>query len=95
MAQKKFTIILIPDEDGYQAIVPHYSGCNTWGKTPEKAFANAKEALELILEVEAEQEGALVPPNAHASHVVVGDIEVEVPDSLIEHSGKASIKSSV
>ena len=36
------------------------------------------------MEVEAEQGADPVPPNAHVSHVVVGEIEAEVPESLIE-----------
>jgi predicted RNase H-like HicB family nuclease len=93
MIRQKFTVVLIPDEDGYQVIVPHYSGCTTWGKTPEEAFANAKEAMELLLELEAEQNGAPVPYNVHASHVVVGEIDVEVPDSLIEKSETAAVET--
>lgn len=33
---------------------------------------------------EAEQGADPVPPNAHVSHVVVGEIEAEVPESLVE-----------
>ena len=51
MAIQKFTVMLIPDEDGYQAIFPYYSGAITWGQTPKEALENAKEALELILEL--------------------------------------------
>jgi hypothetical protein len=31
-----------------------------------------------------------VPPNAHVSHVVVAEIEAEVPDSLIEAEEEAA-----
>jgi predicted RNase H-like HicB family nuclease len=75
---------LIPDEDGYQAIVPHYGGV-TWGKTPEDAFEMAKDALEATLAIQAEESGSddPVPYNVHASHVVVGDVEVDVPEVLL------------
>lgn len=84
MAQRRFTVILIPDEDGYQVIVPHYPDCTTWGRTPKQAFENAREAMELLLQVEAEQGGDSIPACVQASHVVVGDIDVTVPDLLIE-----------
>ena len=81
MAEQKFTVILIPDEDGYQVVVPHFPTCTTWGKTPREAFDNAKEAMELILE-EPTEAGmyALELPNDF--HVIVGDVDVEVPDPV-------------
>ena len=80
MAKQKFTIFLIPDTHGYQAIIPHYPEAITFGDTPEEAFANAKEALTLILQDETEP----VPPNVQASHVIVGDIELNLPEPLLE-----------
>ncbi len=84
MPLKKFTVILLPDEDAYQVVFPHYPNCITCGDTVEEALKNAKEAIELVLEVEAEQGADPVPPNAHVSHAVVAEIEAEVPESLIE-----------
>lgn len=95
MVLQKFTVFLIPDEDGYQVIVPHYPECTTWGQTPQEAFANAKEAMELILEVDEEDEGDTIPPNVHADHVIVGDVEVEVPASLLGELEKASAEVGV
>ena len=80
MAQQKFTVFLIPDTHGYQAIIPHYTEAITFGKTPDEAFTNAKEALSLILEDEREP----IPPNIHASHVIIGDIELDIPTPLLE-----------
>lgn len=84
MPLKKFTVFLLPDEDAYQVIFPHYPNCITAGETVEEALKNATEAIELLLEYEAEQGADPVPPNAHVSYVVVGEIEAEVPVSLIE-----------
>ena len=84
MVKRKFTVFLLPDDDGYQVVFPHYPNCTTCGDTVEEALEMAKEAIELVLEVEAEQGADPIPPNAHVSHVVVGEIEAEVPDSLIE-----------
>ncbi|MDA0263851.1 MAG: type II toxin-antitoxin system HicB family antitoxin [Chloroflexi bacterium] len=85
MVKKKFTVILIPqDEGGYQAFFPYYPECTTDGDTVEEALANAKDALEGILVVEAERGGDPVPGFVHALHVVVGTLDIDVPDSLIE-----------
>lgn len=89
MAKRKFTIFLMPDEDGiYRAISPYYPGCVTDGDTVEEALEHAKEAMEGILEAEAEDNGDPVPSYVHASHVVVGEVEIEVPESLIEAKPK-------
>lgn len=80
---EKFTVILFPDEDGYTVIVPYYPEVTTWGKTPEEAFEMARECLELVLEVHAETHRDQVLPGMDASHVVVGTVEAEVPDVLL------------
>ena len=95
MGKKKFTVFLLPDEDAYQVVFPHYPNCITQGESIEEALANAKEAIELVLEVEAEQGADPVPPNAHVSHVVVGEIEAEVPDSLIETTEEKTARAAV
>ena len=89
MPRKKFTVFLLPDNDAYQVIFPHYPNCTTCGDTVAEAMENAREAIELVLEVEAEQGADPVPPNAHVSHVIVGEIEAEVPESLIEEEQPA------
>lgn len=89
MPKRKFTIFLVPIEDGvYLAVSPFYPGCVTDGDTPEEALAHAKEAMEGILEADARNNGDPVPSYVHASHVVVGEVEVEVPDSLLEPEAK-------
>ncbi len=84
MAKRKFTVIVLPDDDGYQVMFPHYPNCITCGDTVEEALENAREAIELLLEAEAEQGLDPVPHNAYVEYVVVGSIEAEVPDILIE-----------
>ena len=84
MAKRKFTVFLLPDEGVYSVLFPYYSHCITDGDTVEEALKNAKEAIELCLEGEAEKGGDPVPSFVHPPHVVVSEIEVEVPDSLIE-----------
>lgn len=50
MAVKQFTVILIPDEEGYQVLVLCFPSCTTCSKTTDEALGNAKEAMELLLE---------------------------------------------
>ena len=80
MAKQKFTVFLIPDTEGYQAVIPHFGEAITFGQTPQEAFANAKEALALLLE----DEDVPVPPNVHAPHTIVGDVELDVPEKLLK-----------
>ena len=48
----KYTVILEPGEDGYIVVnVPALPGCITQGKTREDALKNAREAIELYIEV--------------------------------------------
>jgi predicted RNase H-like HicB family nuclease len=85
MPQRKFTVILLPLETGgYQAFFLDYPGCITIGETVAEALVHAKEAMELYLEVEAERGGDPVPDDVHSPHVVVAEVNVEVPNSLIE-----------
>jgi predicted RNase H-like HicB family nuclease len=84
VALRKFTVILLPDEGSYHVVFPDYPGCITQGPNVEEALHMAKEAMELYLEVEAERGGDPVPENVHVPHVVVGEVDIEVPDSLIE-----------
>ena len=83
MAKQKFTVILMPDGDGYHVIVPDYPDVISWGKTPEEAFEMAQECLELTLEIHAETHKDPVIPGVHASHVIVGTVEAEVPEVLM------------
>ena len=80
MPNQKFTVFLIPDTEDCQVIIPHYGEAISFGKTPDEAFANAKDALALILEDEKEP----IPPNIHAPHVIVGDTELDIPEPLSE-----------
>ena len=48
----KYTVILEPGEDGYIVVnAPALPGCITQGKTREEALKNAREAIELYIEV--------------------------------------------
>ena len=45
-----YQINLIPDEDGYTAVVPALTGCISFGKTIEEATRNVEKAIKLHLE---------------------------------------------
>ncbi|OWP56660.1 MAG: hypothetical protein B2I17_04930 [Thermoplasmatales archaeon B_DKE] len=48
----RYTVILEKGEDGYIVVnVPALPGCITQGKTREEALKNAKEAIELYIDV--------------------------------------------
>jgi predicted RNase H-like HicB family nuclease len=54
--ERKFDVVLEKDEDGWFIVdVPALPGCHTQGKTKKEALKNAKEAIELCLEVMAEK----------------------------------------
>ena len=79
MDKKKVTVILFPgDERGYVAFFPLFPSCTTQGETVQEALENAKESLELALEVPTDTDLYCLE-YSHASHVVVGEVEVEVP----------------
>ena len=90
MPLQKFTVFLMPQEGGYQVIVPHYPNCTTEGDTVEEALANAKDAMEGLLFVEAKHGGDKVGSYVYAPHVVVGEVDVEVPESLVEEQTAAT-----
>lgn len=57
---KLFHVLIEQDEDGgYIGKVPELSGCLSQGDTLDELMANIKEAIELCLEVQAEDESAL------------------------------------
>ena len=84
MDQRKVTVILFPGEDGgYVAFMPLFPSCTTEGETVEETLKNAKESLELALEVPTDTDLECLS-YSHAKYIIVGEVEVEVPDGLIE-----------
>lgn len=49
-----YRVVIEPDANRYYAEIPSIPGCYSWGYTYEEALKNIKEALELCLEVAAE-----------------------------------------
>ena len=58
--------------------MPLLNGCTTQGDSPEDALAMAKESIELMFE-DATEDDLEALELSWAGHVVVGEVEVEVP----------------
>jgi predicted RNase H-like HicB family nuclease len=77
--KRKVTVILLPaEEGGYAVFVPLFPSCTTGGDTVQEALKNAKECLELALEMPTSDDLEFLE-YLDVEHVVVGRIEVEVP----------------
>jgi predicted RNase H-like HicB family nuclease len=56
---REFTVIIEQDEEEYYvATVPQLRGCHTQARSLDELIVRVKEAIELCLEVEAEQDEA-------------------------------------
>lgn len=85
MEKRRLTAILLPQEEGgYHVFFPYHPGCITSGKTVEDAFRKAKEAIETHLEFLADQGDDLLVHFAYVPHIVVGEVEAELPDRVIQ-----------
>lgn len=73
------------EEGGYWAEVPSLPGCATQGETKEELLANVREAIELFLEEEAEDE---LPAEAEEATMVT--LTVLVKDGKIKEVGVAA-----
>jgi predicted RNase H-like HicB family nuclease len=82
MSKKNVPVILLPEESGgYNVFVPLFPSCTTQGETDEEGLRNAKEVLGLLLEEPTEDDLECLDI-LDISHIVVGHVEVEVPDAL-------------
>lgn len=54
--EREFTVIIEQDEEGYFfATVPELRGCHTQARSLDELMERVKEAIELCLEVQAEE----------------------------------------
>ena len=81
MVKKKVTVVLLHDDEagGYSVIIPTAPRLATMGETVEDAFAMAKECVEISLQEPSDWD-LFNLDHAYSEHVVVGTIEVELPD---------------
>lgn len=88
MEKRKVTVILFSGDDGgYAAFMPLFPSCTTEGDTVEEALKNAKESLELALE-ETKPDDMECLEYSHPGHIVVGEVEVEVPEQVTVPSSR-------
>ena len=88
METRKVTVVLFPGEDGgYVAFMPLFPGCTTEGESVEETLKNAKESLELTLEEPTDTDLECLNLS-HAEYVVIGEVEVEVPDQVTVPSSR-------
>ena len=59
---EKYLVVIEKADENYSAFSPNLPGCITVGATVEETISHIKEAIELYLEVTAEQ-GKGVPPS--------------------------------
>ncbi|MHB8523867.1 MAG: type II toxin-antitoxin system HicB family antitoxin [Limisphaerales bacterium] len=52
-----YRVMLIESEEGWAVSCPDLKGCHSQGQTREEALRNIQEAIQLWLEVEAEENG--------------------------------------
>ena len=81
MVKKKVTVVLLHDDEegGYSVIIPTIPQLATVGDNVEHGLAMAKECLELSLKEPTDWDYFELD-HAYSEHVVVGTIEVELPD---------------
>ncbi len=79
--KRKVTVVLLHDDEigGYSVIIPSIPKLATMGENVEHALAMAKECLEISLQEPTDWD-LFDLDQAYSEHVVVGTIEVELPD---------------
>ena len=81
MTKRKVTVVLFHDDEagGYTAVMPMFPHCTTQGETVQHALAMAKESLDLNL-LEPSDWDLFDLDHAYSEHVVVGTVEIDVPE---------------
>ena len=94
MKSHKVTVILYPGEDGaYVSYVALFPECTTEGSSVEEALANARESLELHLEVANDDDLENIELS-YVPHVVVGQVDVAAPERPYESSHPVAVASA-
>ena len=72
---RRYTVVLIPEEDEYVVMVPSLPGCVTQGSTRDEALEMAKDAITGYLESLA-AEGEPIPEETTPPHIEVVNVEI-------------------
>jgi predicted RNase H-like HicB family nuclease len=61
--ERSYAVVLEPEaEGGFSVVIPALPEAHTQGETVEECLANAREVIELVLDVRAER-GEEIPPS--------------------------------
>lgn len=74
---RRYTIVLVREDDVYTVTVPALPGCNTFGATRDEALEHAREAVSLYLQELAAQ-GEAIPDDVTPE---VTAVEVEAVEA--------------
>jgi len=69
MADLRYAVILEPDEDALQVIVPAFPEIHTFGETLAEALEMARDAIELSLAYRRDKGLDIPPPDAGAARL--------------------------
>lgn len=65
MPQLPYAVVLEPEADGgYSVVIPALPEAHTQGETVEECLANAREAIEFVLEMRAERGDEIRPSDS-------------------------------
>ena len=67
---RRYTVVLVREEDAYTVTVPALPGCNTFGATRQEALEQARDAISLYLE-ELAARGEPIPADVTPEVTVV------------------------
>ena len=86
---QRFTVILLPEDDGGYAVhFPYHPNVYTWADTVEDALGRAKGAIEAYLEAEAEDGADLMLAFADIPHLVVSEITANLSPAVQEQAAR-------
>ena len=87
MSTKKFTVFLLPQEEGgYAAHFPYHPSCYTWGDTVEATLERARDSIATYLDALEEDGQDLSLAFAILSHVVVAEVEAELSPAVLKRA---------
>lgn len=66
----RYAVVLEPDEDAFQVIVPAFPEIHTFGETLEDALAVARDAIELSIAARRDEGTEIPPPDAGEARLV-------------------------
>ncbi len=69
MADARYAVILEPDEDAFQVIVPAFPEIHTFGESVQDALEMARDAIELSITCRLDEGVDVPPPDADTARL--------------------------